>query len=205
MEGKTHAGIGAVTYVAICHELPGKFNMLGIFIVIFASLFPDIDHPKSIINQYVLPFKNGITKKVVYICLGIIVLWFDYIYTNEPALKAMGGSFIAIGISSHRNGLTHSLIGLIIFTFISGYIEEKYNINYMTQYFTIGYGMHLIGDMCTKKGIPLFYPFVKKKMKLPLTYKVGSKLGKFIEGFIMILGLVYVFYVVYTFPNTFLI
>lgn len=199
MEGKTHVGIGALTYIAICDRLPGKFNLLGIFVVVFASLLPDIDHPKSIINKYILPFKNGLTKKILYICLGIIVLWFDYLYVNEAGMKALGAVFIAIGLSSHRNGLTHSLMGLIIFGFIAGYIGEKYNMSYFIQYFLIGYGMHLVGDMCTKRGIPLFYPFIKKKMKFPMTYKVGSKFGRAIEGTLMILGLVYVAYRLYYF------
>jgi inner membrane protein len=194
MEGKTHAGIGAVTYIVICDKLPGKFNVLGLLIVIFASLLPDIDHPKSIVNKYILPFKNGATKKILYTCLGIIVLWFDYLYVNEAGMKALGGGFIAIGLSSHRNGLTHSLTGLIIFAFIAGYIGEKYNMLYLIQWFLIGYGMHLIGDMCTKRGIPLFYPFIKKKVKFPMTYSVGSKSGKFFEGILMIFGLVYTVY-----------
>lgn len=194
MTGKTHAGIAAVTYVALCVNLPDKFNYVAMGIVILSSLLPDIDHPKSIINKYILPFKNKWTKFTVYACLGIIVLYFDYIYMNEPAFKALGFSLILIAISSHRTGITHSLTGMIVFTFIVGYISKMYNLPYITNYFIIGYGMHLLCDMATNRGISLFYPFKNKNIKLPLTFRTGSKFGNFVEEFIMILGLIYIVY-----------
>ena len=194
MEGKTHLGIGAVTYVAICNKLPGKFSLLGMFVVIVASLLPDIDHPKSMVNKYILPFKNGLTKRVMYVCIGILVLWFDYLFTKESSLRALGVAFIAIGFSSHRNGLTHSIFGLIIFTFIIKYIGKQYGILYIEYYFLIGYGMHLLCDMMTKKGIPLFYPLTKTKYKLPITYRVGSRVGQMIEGLLILLSIIYMVY-----------
>lgn len=194
MTGKTHAGIGLAAYVALSSKLPGGFSYLGLAVVFIASLLPDIDHPKSIVNKYILPFKNKSTKVTLYMCSGIIVLWFDYLYTNQPAYKALGAALIAIGLSSHRNGLTHSLLGMITFTFIIGYIGNKYNLKNLTSYFIIGYSVHLLGDMATNRGVPLFYPFKNKKVKLPLTYTVGSKLGTFIELVLVIAGLIYVIY-----------
>jgi inner membrane protein len=194
MNGKTHAGIGLAAFVALSDKLPGGFSYAGLGIVIAASLLPDIDHPKSIINRYILPFKNKSAKVTLYICSGIIVLYFDYLYTNEPANKALGAALIAVGLSSHREGLTHSLLGMITFTFIIGYIGEKYNINHITSYFTIGYSMHLLCDMLTNRGVPLYYPFQKKKVKLPFTFRVGSKIGNLIELVLVVAGLVYVIY-----------
>ncbi|KYH28483.1 MULTISPECIES: metal-dependent hydrolase [Clostridium] len=194
MKGKTHAGIGAFTFISICHKVPGGFNYFGLLVVILASLIPDIDHPKSIINRYILPFKNKKTKVVVYICLAIIVLYFDYLYVDAPALKALGISLVFVALSSHRNGLTHSLLGLVVFTMIFGYLGETYNIPNMTYYFMIGYGMHLACDMMTRMGIPLFYPFIKKKYSFPLTYNPSSKGGSGFEDFLMIAGIAYTIY-----------
>ncbi|MDW8800080.1 metal-dependent hydrolase [Clostridium sp. A1-XYC3] len=194
MKGKTHAGVGIVTFLSLCNILPGKFNFIGIAVVVFASVLPDIDHPKSIINKYILPFKNKATKVTLYICLGIVVLWYDYLYTKEPAIKALGVSFITIAISSHRNGLTHSLSGMIIFSFITGYIGNMYGIHHLIYYFMIGYGMHLLCDMATNRGIPLLYPFRNKKVKLPITYKTNSRIGTTIEELLMIGGLLFTIY-----------
>lgn len=194
MKGKTHAGLGAITFMSIYNKIPGGFNYFGLLVVILASLLPDIDHPKSIINKYILPFKNKKTKAIVYICIAIIVFYFDYLYIGEPALKALGIVFIFIAVSSHRNGLTHSLVGLIVFTIISSYIGKTYNISNLAYYFMLGYGMHLICDMTTKMGVPLFYPFLKKKYKLPFTYNANSKKGSSFEDFLIIAGIVYTIY-----------
>lgn len=194
MKGKTHAGIGGVTFLLVCDKLPGKFSYIGLIIVMLASLVPDIDHPKSIINKYILPFKNKTTKTVVYICLALIVFWVDYLYVGALALKVLGVTLILVAFSSHRNGLTHSLMGFIMFTFISNYIGEEYKISNMSNYFMIGYGMHLLCDMLTKMGVPLFYPLTKKKYKFPLTYKVSSKSGNRFEDFIMFAGIAYTIY-----------
>jgi inner membrane protein len=194
MTGKTHAGIGSVVYVAICNKLPGKFSYIGMVVVILASILPDIDHPKSTINKYILPFKNKTTKVTIYVCLGIIILWFDFLYSKEIALKSLGLSFIIIGLSTHRNGLLHSLTGMMFFMLMIGYTCRKYSFPPLVYPFFIGYGSHLMGDMLTKMGVPLFYPFSRKKFKFPYTYKVGSKVGTLIEEIIMILGLAYIVY-----------
>ncbi|AKN32866.1 membrane protein [Clostridium carboxidivorans P7] len=194
MKGKTHAGLGVVTFLSVYNSLPGKFNYIGMMVVILASVLPDIDHPKSIINKYILPFKNKATKVTLYMCLGIIILWYDYLYTKQPAFKALGVSFMVIAMSSHRNGLTHSLSGMIIFSFIAGYIGNMYNIHYLVYYFMIGYGMHLLCDMATNRGVPLLYPFRNKKVKLPITYKTNSKMGNSIEELLMIFGLIFIIY-----------
>lgn len=195
MTGKTHAGIGSVVYVAICSKLPGKFSYIGMLVVILASILPDIDHPKSMINKYILPFKNKTTKVTIYVCLGIIILWFDFLYTKELALKSLAISFIIIGLSTHRNGLLHSLTGMIFFMIMIGYTCRRYSLPPLVYPFGIGYGSHLMGDMFTKMGVPLFYPFSKRKFKFPYTYKVGSKAGKLIEEIIMVFGLAYIVYV----------
>lgn len=194
MNGKTHAGIGLAAFVALSNRLPDGFSYAGMGVVLVASLLPDIDHPKSLMNRYILPFKNKGAKVTLYICSGIIVLWFDYMYTHQPAYKALGIALIAVGLSSHRNGLTHSLLGMIIFTFIVGYLGNKYNLKNITHYFIIGYSLHLLCDMSTNRGVPLFYPFKKKKVKLPLTYRVGSKFGNFIELVLVVAGLIYIIY-----------
>ena len=65
------------------------------------------------INKYILPFKNKFTKVIMYICIGIIFLWYSMTSGGGiPHIKAIGILFIFIAISSHgRNGLTHSLTG----------------------------------------------------------------------------------------------
>lgn len=200
MKGKTHAGIGIAVFLSIYSRLPGNFSYLGLVVVFVSSLLPDIDHPKSIFNKYILLFKNKASKIAVYSCSGVLVLWYDYLYTREPAMKALGIMLIIIALSSHRNGLTHSLLGMIIFSFLAGYLGNMYNIHYIVYYFLIGYGSHLICDMATNRGVPLLYPFSKKKFKFPFTYKTNSKMGTLIE--IMLTASV-LFFTIYKLPIIF--
>ncbi|PRR80602.1 inner membrane protein [Clostridium liquoris] len=200
MKGKTHAGIGILAFITIYNKLPIKMELSGLAVVTLASLLPDIDHPKSIINKYILPFKNKMTKVTLYACIGIIILWYSFLYNGEDYLKAIGILFILISISSHRKGLTHSLTGLIIFSFLAGYIGNIYNVDNIIYYFMLGYGLHLICDMVTDRGIPLFYPFKEKNIKFPLTFKTNSKIGNTVEDIIAIVGLIYV---VYRLPSIF--
>lgn len=200
MKGKTHAGIGVIALICVADKMPGKFNYLGLILVLVGSLLPDIDHPKSIINRYILPFSNKATKITIYSCIGVIILWYDYLHTGYPILKAVAVAFLIIAISTHRNGLLHSITGMLLFSFIVGYIGNAYKIQFLVYYFMIGYGMHLVGDMLTNRGIPMFYPFREKKIKFPFTYKSNSKIGKVVEELIVIAGLVLA---IYKFPMIF--
>ena len=191
MKGKTHAGIGLLAVVVLYNKPLAASNLWGLGIVTIASLLPDIDHPKSVINKYILPFKNKMAKVTLYICLGLTIIWYSYLYKGGPFLNSLGIMSILIGISSHRNGLTHSLAGMIIFSFIAAYLGNIYNIHGVIYYFMIGYGLHLFCDMGTNRGIPLFYPFKTKNIKLPYTFKTNSKVGNAIEELILIVGLIY--------------
>jgi len=200
MKGKTHAGVGVITLICIADKMPGKFNYLGLVLVLIGSLLPDIDHPKSIINKYILPFSNKITKITIYSCIGVIIFWYDYTHGGSPILKAVAVTFLIIALSSHRNGLTHSVTGMIMFSFIVGYIGNIYKIQHLINYFMLGYGMHLVCDMATNRGIPAIYPFGNKKVKFPFTYKSNSKVGIIIEELIVIAGFILA---VYKFPMIF--
>ncbi|BDR68238.1 membrane protein [Clostridium tetani] len=198
MKGKTHLGVGIVTSIALYEKLSLDFNIISLGVVAFGSLLADIDHPKSMINKYILPFKNKFTKVIMYICIGIILLWYSIASGGMPHIKAIGILFMFIAISTHRNGLTHSLTGMIIFSVVVGYIGNIYNLYNIIYYFMIGYGSHLLCDMATPRGVPLFYPFKEGNVKLPITFRTNSKMGIMLENLIVILGYGYI---VYKLPN----
>jgi inner membrane protein len=67
----------------------------------------------------------------------------------------------------HRT-ITHSLVFFL--GLLALFKVLQYLFNLPPQYYTIlafSYGSHLIFDMCTKQGIPLFYPFTKRPAVLP--------------------------------------
>lgn len=113
-------------------------NPLYLSVCIFSSLLPDIDHTKSMIG------------KLFY-----------------PVAKYLDIKF------GHRT-ITHSLTALIpLFLFLLfielNIINPIYNLkgyNY-SLIFIFSYLSHLILDMLTVAGIPLFYPFLKNPCVIP--------------------------------------
>lgn len=191
MTGKTHFSVGITTFMYFSDKLPGKYVALSLLFTIIGSMFPDIDHPKSIFNKYLLPFRNNTAKVIFYLLIGIGILYFDAMYRGTVIFKIIGISSVLIALSPHRTGFTHSAFGLILTTVIVGAFSKAYDFKNLHYYFMIGYLGHLICDMCTKKGIPLLYPIKNKKVKFPMAYSSNSKRGKFIENIIIFISIVY--------------
>jgi inner membrane protein len=191
MTGKTHLGIGVMATVILSEYMPMNLSLAALGVCAIASVLPDIDHPKSIINKYILPIKNKAVKVTIYMTLGVFLLLLNHFYFDHIYLKSLGTFFILVGASSHRNGITHSLTGFLCFVGIFGYAAVAYDFKNSIFPFAIGYGAHLLGDMFTNRGIPLFFPFSKKKFKMPVTYAVGSGWGNLIEGILTAGGLIY--------------
>ncbi|MFT8313760.1 MAG: metal-dependent hydrolase [Clostridium sp.] len=194
MTGKTHAGVGAAVGIALSSEIPGKLSIMAIVVVIISALLPDIDHPKSIFNRYILPVKSKLVKIIVYGSIGLALIMFNTFYINIPELTVTGIVLVIVAFSSHRTGFTHSILGMIILAFIANYMSSRYNNIYLVYYFIVGYSSHIIGDMFTNRGVPLFYPLKNKNIKFPFTFRVGSSNGKFIEDFIIIISVLYIVY-----------
>ena len=194
MTGKTHAGVGAAVGIALSSDIPGKLSIMAIVVVIISALLPDIDHPKSIFNRYILPVKSKLVKIIVYGSIGLALIMFNTFYINIPELTVTGIVLVIVAFSSHRTGFTHSILGMIILAFIANYMSSRYNNIYLVYYFIVGYSSHIIGDMFTNRGVPLFYPLKNKNIKFPFTFRVGSSNGKFIEDFIIIISVLYIVY-----------
>jgi inner membrane protein len=191
MTGKTHVGIGVIATVILSEYIPVQLSLTSLVICVLASLLPDIDHPKGLINKYILPVRSKWIKVTTYITLGIFILLLNYFYMNYYYLYTLGVLLILIVISTHRNGITHSITGLLCFVGILGNAAVKYSLINSIAPFTIGYGAHIICDMFTNRGVPLLFPFKKTKYKMPFAFSVGSWRGNLFEGIITAAGLIY--------------
>lgn len=191
MTGKTHIGIGVISTVILSQYINYNLSLGTLIIASIAAMLPDIDHPKSIINKYILPMKNKEFKIAIYVTFGLFLIALNYFYFNNPYLMVCGIFLVLIGASAHREGITHSIAGLLCFVSVFGFLAITYNFKNLIIPCAIGYGTHLVGDMFTNRGVPLLYPFKKKKFKMPLTYSVGSWWGNLVEGGIIAAGLIY--------------
>jgi membrane-bound metal-dependent hydrolase YbcI (DUF457 family) len=113
-------------------------NSLYLSLCIFSSLLPDIDHTKSMIGKFFFPLAKYLDRNF-----------------------------------GHRT-ITHSITVLIpLFIFfcflelqIINPIFERINIDFSLIFF-FSFLSHLILDMLTVQGIPLFYPFLKNPCVIP--------------------------------------
>lgn len=123
-------------------------NSIYLSLCIFCSLLPDIDHTKSVIGKTFYPISK-------------------YLYKNY----------------GHRT-ITHSLTALVpLFIFfcftelnlINPYYERT-GIDF-SLIVLFAYLSHLILDMLTVAGIPLFYPFLKNKCVIPANPSLRFRSG----------------------------
>lgn len=141
MTGKTHqlfgvtAALGSYLFLAPSTYAPAAF--IGVLVAAhFGSLLPDIDTATSEIWQS-LPFGRPV---------GEVTTTFSGAVT--------GG---------HRN-LTHSVLGLVLFGWLSfwlfGLAPDYWGLSahWLWVAFSIGYVSHLLADMLTEAGIPLWWP-----------------------------------------------
>lgn len=77
----------------------------------------------------------------------------------------------------HRT-ITHSLSAFIPLCLIFSFFEKFYfNSTDLTMVFTFGYLSHLILDMITLQGIPLFYPFTRNPCVIPANPNLRIRTG----------------------------
>ena len=171
MKGKTHMILGVAGASVAMSDLSFESSIALIATAAIGSLIPDSDHPRSKINKRLIPIKNNFFRKLIYMIIGI-----GLIYTDSKAdigyLTFLGLVIILTGLSSHR-GFTHSILGFFMFSIITYSAFSKYELNHMYIGFMIGYGLHLLADFFTNRGIKVFYP-LKRNFKAPITIKTGG-------------------------------
>ncbi|OGD65944.1 hypothetical protein A2215_04060 [Candidatus Berkelbacteria bacterium RIFOXYA2_FULL_43_10] len=144
MTGKTHRTLGIASGTLACaayaqNSYSPSTLFASLAISYFGSLLPDIDRSASLIWES-LPFGKTAGKVV------------------DPFFK-------------HRN-ITHSLLGLALFNFavlgLTRIFPDYWLIdaNVLFLVFFVSYGSHLVADMFTEEGIPLFFP-MKKMIGIP--------------------------------------
>ncbi|AKL94126.1 membrane-bound metal-dependent hydrolase [Clostridium aceticum] len=106
--------------------------------------------------------------------VGIGFIAAAYFY-HQPPLAGIGIILIVLLFSKHR-GLSHSIVFVLLNYIIIKSIIIFYDYVDYSLLFAISMTSHIIGDMFTRAGVMLFYPFSPKKIKFPFTIKTGGKL-----------------------------
>lgn len=156
MTGKTHIAIGVTVGLILSAGQPVENQLILVISSALGSLIPDLDHPKSKLNQKLLIFKNKLYSSIFYLSLTAAFTYL-FFFTGNNIFKLLGIITFLIGTSSHR-GFTHSIIGFLLFSWMVKLITIEYHINSIYIGFRIGYLLHLVADFFTLKGIKLFFP-----------------------------------------------
>lgn len=91
-------------------------------------------------------------------------------------------------ILDHR-GLIHSIPGTFILSFIFYLIVNFYSLAYsLVLFFLVGCITHLILDLFSDDGVPLFYPFIKKRYSIKI-FKTRGFLEKIFRYSLYLLGI----------------
>lgn len=157
MNGETHATIGVAAVTSLMAYGIVEPAIIPIAAATVGSLLPDIDHDKATINV-----RLGINKGA-YIILAAALIY----YMRSPMAYAIAAVLVAVGLSRHR-ALTHSLLAIAFMYLITIQLQPGIRIGLI-----IGYGVHLLSDYCTKRGIEVLYPY-KKNYRAPITISTGK-------------------------------
>ncbi|WP_079525553.1 metal-dependent hydrolase [Halobacillus hunanensis] len=170
-------GVAALTYLPELDHTSYE-TALYFLCVLFGSLLPDIDTPRSTLGKWfwriLLTFL--LATVILYLCAPSIL----EMYRDELSIFAMLILPILVMVRSHRK-MTHS----VLFIFLIGgycYLIASFlavPLNYFIG-LLVGVCSHIIGDFITKKGIPLMYPFSKKHFRFIATFTTGSTAEKII-------------------------
>lgn len=117
-------------------------------------------------------------RKFVQAIIGISIIFFAYYY-NHYSIALIGIVLILLLFSRHR-GISHSILFLIGCTYSVRKISLSYGDIDYSIIFGISMASHILGDMLTKAGVSLFFPFTDKRIKFPYTIKTGGKIENFI-------------------------
>lgn len=164
MTGKSHKLIGLTLGVGYYlsqtqpQYAPATFGAVAL-LSYFGALLPDIDQPAAELWDK-LPFGHTLGK------------------ISDPFLK-------------HRN-ITHSIVGLVGISLLVRYLllqmPSYWGIDprYILYAFVFGYASHLLADMITVEGIPLFLPY-KKMLGIPPKPFQGIRIetGKWFENLVI--------------------
>lgn len=162
-------------------------SILTILAILTVIYFKDTDIFYALLFILLLGalFSNDFAQKGYYMLrnfiqamvgMGFIIA--AYYYKQLP-LAGVGIILILLLLSKHR-GLSHSLFFVIITYIVAKSISNFYGYRDYSIFFTISVLSHIIGDMFTKMGVELLYPFSQKRIKFPYTIKTGGKLENLI-------------------------
>ncbi|GAB4149006.1 MAG: hypothetical protein OHK0017_12350 [Patescibacteria group bacterium] len=224
-----HVTLATATVFAASLYLNQPFFLPFMIFVVFASLLPDIDHPNSEVSNFLPVIHHALPHRgVTHSILGVAVfgfglqflLGYSTVLTAVLIVASLIGVFYLEELISKRakqfTKLSHGLLSQKQVKFMLKFTTGILAIFLISLLFLIwkerfreeiiwllaaGFAAHLIGDLITKDGIPLFWP-LRQRFALKV-FRTGhwleSLIGVFLIGLNFYLG--YEFWIRYGLSN----
>ena len=147
------------------------YPLLGIPTAIVGSMLPDVDIENSRVSKK-FPFVStflkhrGITHTLVFVATCYFSMAVNYSLNTKLIISAIFGLIFGILTIKGRFALLKTLAVAGIFAALSYAGEEVLP----SLLFGMGFGwlFHIVEDMFNKKGCPILWPLINKKLHLPL-------------------------------------
>jgi len=204
MTGKTHKFIGIVAGGAAAYygmtNLQDPMHLFYLISVPIGAMIADIDHDSSKLGR---SRKNIMTAiSTLFASLAIVAISFflvdAYTDNNKNFMHAIFTVLLVVlpflilaslsktkfikenlkFMVKHR-GLMHTLI-MPAFLYAATYFIKEPTFKILITGLTVGYITHLLADLLTVRGCPIFFPFTKKNIKF-MKIKTGSA-GEYIAA-----------------------
>ena len=187
MRGKTHLILGSLSSLelAMLYNIP--IGPVGLASVLFCSIVADLDESNSNVMNNII--RKDTTKKIHTLLsyfLAIVLFYYSQ-KVGKNFYLALGISVIVVTLTTKKftAGKLRNIF-IFIFFFILSLNFYLFDIRHLAILSTIAYSSHLVLDLTTKMGIPLFYPFSSKNYSLfPL--RVGSLFCNMVENILIVI------------------
>ena len=214
--GHTHALSGAVAGLAVGLYLthpPGVQLALFTGLTAGAAVLPDIDHPNSTLAHCFGFLTKGFAsligkisgghRHLTHAVLGVagfeFLAWLAVKYRHEIGGKAGIAIFLSLIIASglYAFGLRGHVADLAAVAAAIGLVVTGTALPHFAVAVGLGCATHVVGDMLTDEGCPLFYPFSEQHCRLlprPLAFTTGTRPELWVVNPALAAGLGMLFY-----------
>jgi len=195
--GHTHALSGAVAGLAVGLYLTHPHAVqLALFtgLTAGAAVLPDIDHPNSTLAHcfgfltkgfaWLVGKISGGHRHLTHAVLGVagfeFLAWLGAKYRHEIGGKAGLAILLSLIIASglYAFGMRGHVADLAAIAAAIGLIVTGTGLTHVATAVGLGCATHVVGDMLTDEGCPLFYPFSEQHYRLlprPLAFTTGTR------------------------------
>lgn len=201
--GRTHAVMGAALWLAAApslaerlgQDLSGGSLTLSTFVAAGAALLPDLDHPQATLARTLGPVTKHLAQGVgklagghrkgthcLLACFGIGALT-GLLHAKTGTVGMLVILFVlayvamlALGLVVRRGRTAGDVILVLQAGLITGAAIPVGGGDWWWMTWAVGGGtlIHVLGDMCTLGGVPLFLPFSRRRFAVPLLGRTGS-------------------------------